>query len=1840
MLVHTEMATFGSHDTLSGQEDITIDSDQQNTVVVSSSSPLHTTATRVHNTVDNKDGQHIPIVVRYSQHLLRPNGSISGREVAQSILPRIPNLLAAIPTNSHAGRMNEAAPFPPEASPISTRPALSSIDGRESITHSQILECIKQTGDFLHNQLQLGRGHRIALVLPNGPELALSILAVTSWCSCVPLNAFGAAAEIESDLQQAAVDLVIGLMETRDDDNDEDHTYPPTLSPGPFFLQEEDDNVTTASMSTANKGNKGPAAAPKATAIGDNNIPMLAAKCGIPFCGLRPDEHYAGLFTLHQTPSIDNDALISAPRSVPSSPTTSSVYTAPRRSQPNAASPTSSALSDLSNNKGDMGRATTENIEIPSLSVAPSPSAEIVSETSTFSCKSNDVFAPNGHDDEILVLFTSGTTGGKKLVPHLLADVLVATACISTSWKLSVDDTNCNLMPLFHVGGIIRQVFSPILSGGCVICCPSFDPNIFWQLLLQQSFTWYYAAPTMHQLILQTGKLEGYLLNNGNLPHHHHTKSRGSSRASGPPPRLRMIANAAGGLLPSLARELRQAFSCHVLPSYGMTECMPITSPPATYQLEKPGTSGVSVGPEVAILCLETLQSLPPGKEGPICVRSEPCFRGYGILFQKSPSDVRPCSDLADANSGTFLPGGWFNTGDLGYMDSDGYLYITGRSKEVINRGGEIISPLEVEEAVNAHPDVQTCVAFSTHHSVLQEVVGLILVPVPNRPRVDLPALHSFLGEGRLAAPKWPQCLVYMDAVPKSHTNKLLRVRLGKRLKLPELNDSMYSIERTFEAQCPPIGTPVSVAIPCQRVKVEAQGVERILRGALIQGPHQELIVVPHPSKLGTLIVHVYQIPRIEVVRAAQRLLDSYLVPTHVCILRERDQDLTPAPEPSDAVGSIIQEETSRGQGPTDPLVIELQDMFQDLLDLDCLPAPETNFFNLGGSSMLASQLASKVRRIYNISFGGAEVFHHSSCSAIAKVIRARGRKHEQQQNQHQQESGSERESLSGTDNSVSMAVSSLFTRHLNLPTSKNPFDGTRMDNSSGLFATLFQLIPLFIVYPIWQLSRFFLFFCCLLHVLHKVPGVHSIEKFVATLVIFHFLWVSITPLIFVALKWIVIGKYRSGRYPIWGEYYLRWWFVDVIRKLTGRGIWGSNETLLNFYYRLLGANIGKNARISVDADIAEYDLVTIKESAAIEFATVRAFGVDNGCMILGAVSVGNFSSVGARSVVAPHTSVPDHCHLGPATSSYEISASPVDPGDDVAKHAKYNRRILPEPRFLSQVFIAHPITFFVDTMSHMPALFVLYWMVSMPWHHGNPFDSVGDLLSWLCDPRRIPFYIGIRVARATLAPLVYMMFAILVKRTIIGKFQPGPRDTSSEWQLIRHFVAARLFSRENMQDCTELLGRHYELVSALYRLLGAKVGKRVFWPGHQPVFTGEFDLLEIGDDVVFGSRACLFCVTTERCEKITLCAGSNVSDNTVVLPGSIIGKNAVLGSNTVCPAGRYLPEASIWLGSRGGEPIMLEKGTEDDKESSLIYSNDIDLSRLVFEGDETTLRPFGRAFYHRKAPYFVWPLPLVILYTLVVKILIAIIHTVPLLGALHITAAYYYGLSYSNRDYSQLYITFSGAYGTMLIAFFFTHFIRVVLWVLVELAAKWGIMGGRKEGRYNWDTSNYGQNWELYQILTKVRSFGRMNFLDFVAGTPYMASFFRWHGCKIGKDCCLYPAGGDPYMPEPDLVEIGNRCVIDCSSVVCHLNTRGNFELARIKLDNNVTLRSRSRIQQGVHMETGSMLLEKSLAMTGEIIETDSIWQGAPASRIFSYDNSSINSHATDSGSTFGAFV
>lgn len=234
---------------------------------------------------------------------------------------------------------------------------------------------------------------------------------------------------------------------------------------------------------------------------------------------------------------------------------------------------------------------------------------------------------------QVLVLFTSGTSGTKKLVPYTLESLIVGAGCIIQSWDLTALDVAFNMMPLFHVGGIARSLLGSVLAGGAVVCSTGFDPATFWSSSQRLGVTWYYAGPTMHQLLLE--ELAGQPMPKGMT--------------------MRMVSNASGGLLPSLAQRMRETLKCPVLPSYGMTECMPISSPPCSYALEKHGTSGLSVGPHVRVYDVPTQKIMKAGEIGNICVKGAPLMLGY--------------QGNEEANADSFLDDGWFNTGDMGYID-------------------------------------------------------------------------------------------------------------------------------------------------------------------------------------------------------------------------------------------------------------------------------------------------------------------------------------------------------------------------------------------------------------------------------------------------------------------------------------------------------------------------------------------------------------------------------------------------------------------------------------------------------------------------------------------------------------------------------------------------------------------------------------------------------------------------------------------------------------------------------------------------------------------------------------------------------------------------------------------------------------------------------------------------------------------------------------------------------------------------------------------------------------------------------------------------------------------
>eukprot|EP00929_Paragymnodinium_shiwhaense_P104681 TRINITY_DN69301_c0_g1_i2.p1 TRINITY_DN69301_c0_g1~~TRINITY_DN69301_c0_g1_i2.p1 ORF type:complete len:593 (-),score=135.78 TRINITY_DN69301_c0_g1_i2:66-1844(-) len=365
-------------------------------------------------------------------------------------------------------------------------------------------------------------------------------------------------------------------------------------------------------------------------------------------------------------------------------------------------------------------------------------------------------------EDLALVLHTSGTTKKPKIVPLTHANIACGALCIASTVLMKPEDVCINAMPLFHIHGLIVNVLASAVAGGQVLCLPGgFNAMRFFDALqAQPQPTWYSAVPTMHLQVLQFAEEEAECSPDG-LP---------------PPHKLVLARNCSAALVPSVAEAMEKVLKVSVMPTYAMTESMPIASNPR-FGARKLRSVGPKAGPDMAIMAGHPDNTLlPMGEEGEVVVREGPVTSGY---------EFREHMD-ADPNVEAFGDG-WLRTGDKGWLDKDGYLYLSGRFKEIINRAGEKISPFEVEDALRRHPAVQDLIAFAVPHSSLGEVVGVAAQLRPDQ-KLTIAELRSYaLEQGSLQA-KWiPELLVQLPAIPKGPTGKPARINLAKRLELEPL---------------------------------------------------------------------------------------------------------------------------------------------------------------------------------------------------------------------------------------------------------------------------------------------------------------------------------------------------------------------------------------------------------------------------------------------------------------------------------------------------------------------------------------------------------------------------------------------------------------------------------------------------------------------------------------------------------------------------------------------------------------------------------------------------------------------------------------------------------------------------------------------------------------------------------------------------------------------------------------------------------------------------------------------------------------------------------------------
>lgn len=362
---------------------------------------------------------------------------------------------------------------------------------------------------------------------------------------------------------------------------------------------------------------------------------------------------------------------------------------------------------------------------------------ELIPEMAVDYCTANDV---------ALVLHTSGTTSRPKIVPLTHENLAVSAHNIAESLELSGGDRCLNIMPLFHVHGLVGAVLSSLIAGASVVCTPGYKVAEFFEWLMDFQPTWYTGVPTMHHGIVTRARV-----NRSILAAHS----------------LRFIRSCSSALAPELGAQIEEVFGVPVLEAYGMTEAAHQIScnglPPRT---RKPGSVGQATGVEVAIMN-DASALLPAGAVGEVVIRGRNVTQGY--------------ENNREANLRSFTDG-WFRTGDQGHLDEDGYLFLTGRIKELIVRGGEKISPREIDEVLLLHPAVEQALAFALPDAVLGEKVAAAVVLKVGTSATELELCEH--AAGFLANFKVPEKIVFVAEIPTGPTGKLQRIGLAENLGL------------------------------------------------------------------------------------------------------------------------------------------------------------------------------------------------------------------------------------------------------------------------------------------------------------------------------------------------------------------------------------------------------------------------------------------------------------------------------------------------------------------------------------------------------------------------------------------------------------------------------------------------------------------------------------------------------------------------------------------------------------------------------------------------------------------------------------------------------------------------------------------------------------------------------------------------------------------------------------------------------------------------------------------------------------------------------------------------
>jgi acyl-CoA synthetase (AMP-forming)/AMP-acid ligase II/acyl carrier protein len=404
-------------------------------------------------------------------------------------------------------------------------------------------------------------------------------------------------------------------------------------------------------------------------------------------------------------------------------------------------------------------------------------------------------------DDVALLLCTSGTTSRPKVVPLAHANLVASAGNVARTLGLGPADRVLNVMPLVHIHGIVAALLASLSAGASVVCSPGFQAPEVLRWIDELDATWYTAVPTMHQALVERIRRTG---------------------APSPVGRLRFVRSSSSALPPTVLADLEAMFGCPVVEAYGMTEAAhQMCSNPLPPGIRKVGTVGRAAGPEVAVMGPDH-RLCGPDVDGEVVIRGGNVVSGY--------------RDNPEADAAAFVDG-WFRTGDQGRLDADGYLTLTGRLKEIINRGGEKVAPREIDESLLEHPGVAQAVAFAVPDARLGEQVAAAVVARPGH-EIRERELRVFVAE-RLAPYKVPRRIVMLDELPKGPTGKVQRIGLAARLGIADLDARL----------------PVAPASPTTEVEVLLAGMWADVLGTDVADVHAHFLDLGGDSMQATRLL-------------------------------------------------------------------------------------------------------------------------------------------------------------------------------------------------------------------------------------------------------------------------------------------------------------------------------------------------------------------------------------------------------------------------------------------------------------------------------------------------------------------------------------------------------------------------------------------------------------------------------------------------------------------------------------------------------------------------------------------------------------------------------------------------------------------------------------------------------------------------------------------------------------------------------------------------------------------------------------------------------------------------